>query len=1524
MAGRIIKHYFLNKMKRSERGDESRGSRRQWLGILFFIGIAVNEVYAVQLPPVDALAEVSLRPSPGRQLDAAVSQRVVDAHYEPRLDIPTFVRLQRAKRGASSASANASSAEQAARAELKDLASLYRLTPAMIDAAPLHHVQSMPNGAQLVKFTHQYQGIAVFREQATILLDATQQALAVGGFLGNTAPADVPKSTFSLSAVEAVTVALGDYGFAPSVSALLQTEAISSAAARANEANPHRYYSLPGQSVSLTGARMEAPARVKKVWFRLPAGLVAAYYIELQIAGPESSNRGYYSYVIAANDGRLLFRHNLTADASAHSYRIWAESSGNHFPFPGPQGRNGTPHPTGLPDGYQAPFVAQTLLSLANGPISTNDPWLPDNANRTIGNNVEAWANLIGTEPKSPDGDSTFDADPNECDMSATIAGDLHACTTSPNVFDHTYNPTLPPQASKSQIMSAVTNLFYVNNWLHDWYYDAGFNEVAGNAQDNNFGRGGLGSDSIKAQGLDYSDLNNADMSVPSDGARPRMRMFLWSGVSAATASVSTPASMSGIYTVGSASFGPQTFDLTGAVVQALPNDGCSAITNILSGKIALIDRGTCLFVEKVKNAQNAGALGVVIANNTSGVFTMGGEDASITLPVLMVSQADGVKIKAALVANNVVTFRLQSQSGIARDGTIDNTMIAHEWGHYISNRLIGDANGLSTNMSGGLGEGWADFHALLMVAKAEDAQLAANSNFKGVYAVSSYVKGGPSLGNVLNNGFYYGIRRYPYSTDLSKNPLTFQHIQKDIPLPANPAPSFGGDGADNAEVHSTGEIWASMLWECYAGLLRDTGRLSFSQAQDRMKRYLVAGYKLTPVAPTLIEARDALLAAMASQDVQDMQVCAAGFAKRGAGVQAASGDRYDPDNRGVVESFVVGGDLAITHVAYDALGSAYCDADAFLDNGETGVVNVTVENSGTLPLTGITVSLSASVPELAYPNGNSMTLPAVAPFASAVASIKVKLSGAKTPGVAILTASANHPAMAVPGAVTRTLSILTQRDTKLNQRTTDDIEVVPSDWVVSNPSGPTAQNWVIAEVAAGDHRWWAPTGRMPGVTWLTSPPLKVAASGNLTLSFKHQYLFESDSDGNYDGGVIEVSDNAGLNWIDVNALVPGVYGKNIIIEYPDNKNPLQGRTAFVGSSPGYPLMNVQTIDFGSRFSGKTVLIRFGAGTDNAGMGRGWEIDDISLGNLSNLPFSVFVSDAGACSVMTATGGTPQSSMPNTAFATPFTALVQDARGAPVVGAAVTFTAPATGASGQFASGGTSFSAQTDNAGIAIASAFTANATPGAYHVTANSGQRTVNYALANGSLQTIRFLSSPTLAVGGVATLSAVASSGLSVSYRSLSSEVCGMASGSRVFGIVPGTCTIAANQAGNSIFAPALQAIQSFPVSARVERPGAPTLQRLIPGPGRITVIVNPPASNGGSLILEYTATCQESGGTSFGASGSGPSIVVSGLSNGVVYACTVHAINSAGSGAESSAASVSAGKSPSILPAIDLLLE
>jgi hypothetical protein len=88
----------------------------------------------------------------------------------------------------------------------------------------------------------------------------------------------------------------------------------------------------------------------------------------------------------------------------------------------------------------------------------------------------------------------------------------------------------------------------------------------------------------------------------------------------------------------------------------ALPSEGCGPLVGFPAGSIALVDRGTCPFLEKVMNAQMAGAIGVIVLNNTGGnPTTMGGDSHEITIPSAMVSQAVGNSIKANLPATGTI-----------------------------------------------------------------------------------------------------------------------------------------------------------------------------------------------------------------------------------------------------------------------------------------------------------------------------------------------------------------------------------------------------------------------------------------------------------------------------------------------------------------------------------------------------------------------------------------------------------------------------------------------------------------------------------------------------------------------------------------------------------------------------------------------------------------------------------------------------------------------------------------------------
>jgi hypothetical protein len=126
---------------------------------------------------------------------------------------------------------------------------------------------------------------------------------------------------------------------------------------------------------------------------------------------------------------------------------------------------------------------------------------------------------------------------------------------------------------------------------------------------------------------------------------------------------VDPPSAAAGQYHAAGAAFGqpPTEAGFDGAIVlvddgSAIPTEGCGPLVGFPAGAIALIDRGSCAFTQKVHNAQDAGAGAVIVANNVPGdPFEMGGADAAIEIPSVMISLADGTGIKGGLPATGTV-----------------------------------------------------------------------------------------------------------------------------------------------------------------------------------------------------------------------------------------------------------------------------------------------------------------------------------------------------------------------------------------------------------------------------------------------------------------------------------------------------------------------------------------------------------------------------------------------------------------------------------------------------------------------------------------------------------------------------------------------------------------------------------------------------------------------------------------------------------------------------------------------------
>ncbi|MCY0999505.1 M36 family metallopeptidase [Myxococcus sp. MISCRS1] len=278
--------------------------------------------------------------------------------------------------------------------------------------------------------------------------------------------------------------------------------------------------------------------------------------------------------------------------------------------------------------------------------------------------------------------------------------------------------------APSTYVSASVVNLFYWNNRLHDVLYPYGFDEVAGNFQVNNLGRGGLGNDDVRAEAQDGGGINNANFLTPPDGVRPRMQLYLWTA----------------------------------------PDPD--------------------------------------------------------------------------------------------RDGSLDSGIIAHEYGHGVSNRLVGGPSIVSclTNRQQP-GEGLSDFLALVFTARPGDT--ANTPRGVGTYLLNQAITGA-------------GLRPQPYTLDPLRNTWTYESSNT-LPVP-----------------HGVGAVFAQALWEVYWALVTQWGfdaNLHDAQGRagnQRMLLYFVEGLKRAPCNPSFLQTRDAIISAAhtlhGGEDVCRMWRAFAGF----------------------------------------------------------------------------------------------------------------------------------------------------------------------------------------------------------------------------------------------------------------------------------------------------------------------------------------------------------------------------------------------------------------------------------------------------------------------------------------------------------------------------------------------------------------------------------------------------------------------------------------------------------------------
>ncbi len=428
------------------------------------------------------------------------------------------------------------------------------------------------------------------------------------------------------------------------------------------------------------------------MWLPVRAGVVRLVW-NFQVHSPDLQH--IYDFTVDSGDGKVWTRFDWVTSDSYRVYARPAESPNHVTPVPPADGRTLVSNPA---NAAASPFGWHDTNGATGAEFTT-----------TQGNSVHAYTdtdnNNLPDAGSSPSGGAGLNFD-----FPINLAG-------APS----TYRP------------AAVSNLFYLNNIIHDVQYQYGFDEVGGNFQVNNYGKGGLGNDDVRAEAQDGGGTNNANFATPPDGQRPRMQMYVWTS----------------------------------------PNPD--------------------------------------------------------------------------------------------RDGDVDNGIVIHEYGHGISNRLVGgpaNVNCLTNNQQPG--EGLSDWWALAYTHETGDA----GTDGRGI---GTYALGQPTTG--------LGIRTQRYSTDPAVNTWTYASI------------------SGMAIPHGVGSVWAQAAWEVYWKLVDFHGfssnlyNAAGTAGNQRMMLYVNEGLKNTACNPTFTQVRDGILQAAAdNHGGEDVCRMWEAFAAFGLGTNAVSG----------------------------------------------------------------------------------------------------------------------------------------------------------------------------------------------------------------------------------------------------------------------------------------------------------------------------------------------------------------------------------------------------------------------------------------------------------------------------------------------------------------------------------------------------------------------------------------------------------------------------------------------------------
>jgi hypothetical protein len=831
-------------------------------------------------------------------------------------------------------------------------------------------------------------------------------------------------------------------------------------------------------------------------------------------------------------------------------------------------------------DGFVSPFESpvhgdRTIITDPADPTASPFGWHDNNGDNepdfdiTRGNNVHAYLDVDDNNAPDPGSDVSGGSELNFDFPWSDAAG------IGPEDFEE----------------AAVSNLFFMNNYMHDFTYAYGFDERAGNFQQDQYGNAESGgNDWVRAEAQDGRDLhyadpvnngnvNNANFATPADGAGPRMQMFIWSRAGGKLLSVNSPENIARKYETETAAFSPDPTvnpvvdaELALAFDDDLQNPSfvCGEITNPeeVTGKVAVIDRGGCLFIDKALNAQNAGAIAVLVCNFEDPAIVMGGVLPELTIPAIMIGNTDCTVIKSVM-ANSpdpvVVSIGADGAEGADFfDGDMDNGIVAHEYGHGISNRLVGGPSqaGCLANAEQ-MGEGWSDFFTLVTAQKpGQDG-----SERRGI---------GTYVGRESPNG--NGIRSNPYSTDLSIRPETFEN------LPSAAVP------------HGLGAIWNSMLWDMYWALVDEHGfssdLINGEAGNNIAVRLVMEGMKMTACSPGFVDGRDGILAAdQFLYDGVNSCIIWEAFARRGLGENASQGSNADSSDG--VADFNAPRECVIEMKLTKEIDAAEGDegmADV-VDPGESINMIMTIVNDKGAPVNEVTLTET------------------IAP-GTTVSNIS---NGGEVVGDNIVWELGTMEPL---DAFEITYTLTTDPNVQSDTRFFDNLESGAPAWIPLSdaPSNPdlTENLWDLGSENAG-------LGTFSGNVAFFINDVGVESRENLLLTEEInvsgenpglRFFHNFDTEAGADGVLVQVSVDGAITFQDIVAeqFIKNTYPR----ELQFGTFVLPFLEAYSGNSEGW----IDTWVDLSQYQGQTIFVRFRFGSDDNTEGIGYAIDNFEYLNI--------------------------------------------------------------------------------------------------------------------------------------------------------------------------------------------------------------------------------------------------------------------------------------------------------------------